>query len=102
MMSRSAPVRSSERPRATCANALRNTRCDWVAPGVVGIQQAFRRRPPDQVGGLASQIYRILHAGVEALSTMPPCGACVCSVAGQESPENRQNDLRGAGERCPA
>ena len=39
------------------------------ALGVVGIQQAFRRCLLDHLGQLPSQIHRILHTGVEALST---------------------------------
>ena len=42
---------------------------DRVALGVVGIQEAFRRCPVDHLGQLPSQIHRILHTGVEALST---------------------------------
>ena len=44
---------------------------DRVALGVVGVQQAFRRRPLDHLGQLPSQVHRILHADVEALSAHP-------------------------------
>ena len=42
---------------------------DRVALGMVGIQEALRRRPLDHLGQLPSQVHRILHADVEALST---------------------------------
>ena len=57
---------------------------DRVALGVVGIQEAFRRRPLDHLGQLPSQIHRILHTGVEALSTVR--GMHVRGVAGQQDP----------------
>ena len=57
---------------------------DRVALGVVGIQEAFRGCPVDHLGQLPSQIHRILHAGVEALSTVR--GMHVCGVAGQQHP----------------
>ena len=57
---------------------------DRVALGMVGIQEAFRRCPVDHLGQLPSQIHRILHTGVEALSTHR--GMHVCGVAGQQDP----------------
>ena len=42
---------------------------DRVALGLVGIQEAFRRCPVDHLGQLPAQVHRILHTGVEALST---------------------------------
>ena len=57
---------------------------DRVALGMVGIQEAFRRCPLDHLGQLPSQIHRILHTGVEALSTVR--GMHVCGVAGQQDP----------------
>ena len=57
---------------------------DRVALGMVGIQEAFRRCPVDHLGQLPSQIHRILHTGVEALSTHR--GMHVCGVAGQQHP----------------
>ena len=55
---------------------------DRVALGMVGIQEAFRRSPLDHLGQLPSQIHRVLHAGVEALSTHRVMH--VCGVAGQQ------------------
>ena len=57
---------------------------DRVALGVVGIQEAFRRCPVDHLGQLPSQIHRILHTDVEALSTHR--GMHVRGVAGQQDP----------------
>jgi hypothetical protein len=51
---------------------------------MVGIQQAFRPRPLDRLGQLPSQIHRILHAGLQTLSTVR--SAHVCGVAGQQHP----------------
>ena len=50
---------------------------DRMPLGVVRIQEAFRRRPPDHLGQLPSQIHRILHTDVEPLSAhrvMHVCG----------------------------
>ena len=60
---------------------------DRVALGMVGIQEAFRRCPVDHLGQLPSQIHRILHTGVEALST--DRGMHVRRVAGQQDPSCR-------------
>ena len=57
---------------------------DRVAFGVIGIEQAFRRCQLDHLRQLPSQIYRILHAGLEALSTVR--GMHVRGVAGQQHP----------------
>ncbi len=43
---------------------------DRVTLGVVGVQQALRRCPLDHLGQLPSQIHRILHTGLKALSTV--------------------------------
>src|SRR3984893_2526664 len=51
---------------------------------MVGIQEAFWGCPVDHLGQLPSQIHRILHTGVEALSTIR--GMHVCGVAGQQDP----------------
>ena len=84
-MSRSAFVRSSSRRSTTDAIVLRNTRAaDRVALGVVGVEQAFRRRPLDHLGQLPSQVHRILHTGLEALATVG--GMHVRGVAGQQHP----------------
>ena len=40
---------------------------DRVPLGVVGIKQAVRRCPADDLGQLPSQVHGVLHAGVEAL-----------------------------------
>ena len=55
---------------------------DRVALGMVRIQEAFRRCPLDHLGQLPSQIHRILHTGLEALSTDRRMH--VCGVAGQQ------------------
>ena len=60
---------------------------DRVALGVVGIEQAFRRCPVDHLGQLPAQIHRILHAGVETLST--DRGMHVRGVAGEQHPPSR-------------
>ena len=57
---------------------------DRVTLGVVGVQEAFRRCPVDHLGQLPSQVHRILHADLEALSTIR--GMHVCGVAGQQDP----------------
>ena len=57
---------------------------DRVALGVVGVQQAVRRRPVDHLGQLPAQVHRVLHAGVEALSAHR--GMHVGGVAGQQHP----------------
>ena len=57
---------------------------DRVALGMVGIQEAVWRCPVDHLGQLPSQIHRILHTGVEALSTHRVMH--VCGVAGQQHP----------------
>ena len=51
---------------------------------MVGIQQAFRRCLLDHLGQLPSQVHRILHTGVEALSTHRRMH--VGGVAGQQDP----------------
>jgi hypothetical protein len=60
---------------------------DRVALDVVGIEEAFRRRPLDHLGQLPSQIHRILHTGVEALSAVRRMH--VCGVAGEQHPPLR-------------
>jgi hypothetical protein len=53
-----------------------------VALGVIGIQEAFRRCTVDHLGQLPSEVHRILHTDVEALSTHR--GMHVRGVAGQQ------------------
>ena len=60
---------------------------DRVALGVVGVQQALRRRPVDHLGQLPSEVHRVLHTGVEALPT--DRGMHVRGVAGQQDPSLR-------------
>ena len=57
---------------------------DRVALGLVGIQETFRRCLVDDLGQLPAEIHRILHTGVEALST--DRGMHVRCVAGQQDP----------------
>ena len=84
-MSRSAFVRSSARRSATrCHRVAQHAGSDRVALGVIGIQEAVRRCLLDHLGQLPSQIHRILHTGLEALSTVR--GMHVCGVAGQQHP----------------
>ena len=47
----------------------KDTGRDRVALGVVGVQEAFRRGPVDDLGQLPAAVHGVLHAGVEALST---------------------------------
>src|SRR6267142_3044100 len=51
---------------------------------MVGIEETYWRRLLDDLGQLPSQIHRILHTGVEALST--DRGMHVRRVAGQQDP----------------
>ena len=44
-----------------------HARGDRVALGVVGVEQALRRRPLDHLRQLPAQVHRVLHADVEAL-----------------------------------
>ena len=84
-MSRSASMRSSGRSERDLRHRVaQHAGRDRVALGVVGIQQAFRRRPVDHLGQLPAQVHRILHADVEALST--DRGMHVRRVAGQQDP----------------
>ena len=83
MVSPKALVRSSGAAKRDLRHRVaQHAGSDRVALGVVGIQQAFRRRPLDHLGQLPSQIHRILHADVEALSTHR--GMHVRGVAGQQ------------------
>ena len=52
--------------------------------GVVAVEKAFRRRPLDHLGQLPSQVDRILHADVKALTA--DRGMDVRRIAGQEHP----------------
>jgi hypothetical protein len=61
-----------------------HARRDRVTLRVVGIQEAFGRCPLDHLGQLPSQIHRVLHTGLEALSTVRRMH--VCGVAGQQQP----------------
>jgi hypothetical protein len=70
--------------RDTRHRVAQHARSNRVAFGMVGIQEALRRRPLDHQGQLPSQIHRILHAVVEALSTVR--GMYVCGVVGQQDP----------------
>ena len=81
LASRSRKRRSSGRRSATDAIVSGS---DRMAFGVVGTQEAIWRRPLDQLGQLRSQIHRILHTGLEALSTVR--GMPMCGVAGQKDP----------------
>ena len=85
MVSRSASVRSSVRKERDLRHRVaQHAGSDRVALGMVGVQEAFRRCPLDHLGQLPSQIHRILHADVEALSTHR--GMHVRGVAGQQDP----------------
>jgi hypothetical protein len=80
MVSRKALVRSSSRRSATDAIVFRNR----MTLGVIGIEQAFRRRSLHHLGQLPSQVHCILHAGLEALSAIRRM--YVCGIAGQQHP----------------
>ena len=85
MVSRKALVRSSgRRERHLRHRVAQHARSDRVALGMVGIKQAVGRCPIDHLGQLPSQIHRILHTDVEALSTHRVMH--VCGVAGQQDP----------------
>src|SRR5205807_8571917 len=49
---------------------------DRVALGMIGVQEAVWRGPLDDRGQLPSQVHRILHTGVEALSTYRVVDMC--------------------------
>ena len=69
-MSRSALVlrrRGEERPTPSRCS----TRGQQLGDArLVRVEEAFRRNPVDYLGQLPSQIHRILHAGLEALSAI--------------------------------
>jgi hypothetical protein len=69
-VSRSAPVRASVALNAICAMLFCNTGTHRVALGVVAVEQTVGRRPVDHLAELPSKVDGILHAGVEALSTL--------------------------------
>ena len=76
-------LRSSTRRSTTLRHRVaQHTRGDRVALGVIGIEKAFRRYPLEYLGQLPSQIHRILHTDVEALSTHR--GMHMRGVAGQQ------------------
>ncbi len=82
-MSRTAVVRSSGAAKDAGGDGVaQRAGTDRVALGVVGVEQAVRRRPLDHLGQLPSEIHRVLHAGVEALATVG--GMDVGGVAGQQ------------------
>ena len=70
--------------RDRCHRVAQHAGSDRVALGMVGIQEAVWRCLVDHLGQLPSQIHRILHTGLEALSTVR--GMHVCGVAGQQDP----------------
>src|SRR5580765_6651877 len=57
---------------------------DRVSLGVVGIEETLWRNPFDHLRQLPTQVHRILHTGVETLST--DRGMHVCRIAGQQDP----------------
>ena len=57
---------------------------DRVTLGLIGVQQAFGRRPLDHLGQLPSQVHSVLNAEVEALSARRVMH--VRGVAGQQDP----------------
>jgi hypothetical protein len=77
-------TRAGAQERALRHGVLQHAGSDRVALGMVGIQEAFWRRLVDHLGQLPSQVHRILHTGVEALSTRR--GMHVRRVAGQQDP----------------
>ena len=85
MISRRAFVRSSPRLSAVMRHgALEHARADRVPLGLVGIEQALRRRAVDHLGQLPSQVHGVLDTDVESLSACR--GMHVRRVAGQEHP----------------
>ncbi len=84
-VSRSASMRSSGRRKRDLRHRVaQHAGGDRVALGVVGIEEAFRRCPLDHLRQLPSQIHRVLHTDVEALSA--DRGMHVRGVAGQQDP----------------
>ena len=83
-MIRAAPsVRSSaRRERDLRHRVAQHAGGDRVPLGVVGVEQALRRRPLDHLGQLPAQVHRVLHADVEALPA--DRGVHVRGVAGQQ------------------
>ena len=75
-----AVVRTAERDLRH--RGAQHARRDRVALGMVGVEEALRRRLLDHLGQLPSQVHRILHTDVEALSTHRVVH--VCGVAGQK------------------
>ena len=59
-----------------------HARGDRVTLGVVGVEQAVRRRPLDHLRQLPSEVHRVLHADVEALAAHR--GMHVRGVAGEQ------------------
>ena len=70
MMSRKASIRSSLRLSVVWAMGVsQHPGLDWMALGVVGVEQSFWRYPLDHLGQLPSKVHGILHTEVEALAT---------------------------------
>jgi hypothetical protein len=63
----SKPPGSPRLKRGLRHGVLQHAGSDRMALGVVGVEQAVRRRPVHHLGELPSQVHRILHTGVEAL-----------------------------------
>ena len=83
MVSRNAFVRSSPRLSAVCAMVHReHARTDRVPLGLVGVEQALRRRAADHLRQLPSQVHGVLDADVEPLPARRRVH--VRRVAGQE------------------
>ena len=73
--------------RDCCHRVAQHAGSNRVALGVVAIQEAVWRCPVNDLCQLPSQIHRILHTGLEALSTV--WGMHVCGVAGKQDPAAR-------------
>jgi hypothetical protein len=70
VVSRKASVRCLSAERHVRHRGAQYAGSDRVTLGVVGIQEAFWGCPVHYLGQLPSQIHRILHAGLQALSTI--------------------------------
>ena len=93
-MSRSASMRSSGRVQRDLRHRVaQHARGDRVALGVVRVEQALRRGPLDHLRQLPSEIHRVLHADVEALSA--DRGMHVRRVAGEQDASRRDRSRPG-------
>ena len=68
-------------------SCLEDARADWMALGVVGVEQAVGRGALDDLRQLPAEVHRVLDAEVQALA--PDRRMHVCGVAGEEHAASR-------------